>query len=293
VNRSTKLLLAAGLIAAGYGVATLIGSPKTPYVPRTFHPPATDPTALLPPTAQPITAERVPPSTSGVRLLPQVAADQNVIRAHDEQPASITPLPYPTTGVLSDYSSLFDDAPIASRTVAAGTQFPDPSVRAADTAAPASHPVGSLRPRFIDAPPRAARNDAGEIVTTTPKTVELPAPPPAAAPPTWPIERAVAPPTGSHAAEVSAAYLAPSVSASPGVRLTAIAPPLNAPAAPPRTHRIIDGDSLQKLAKRYLQDANRADEIYAMNRDVLANPDLLPIGAEIKLPAVKATGHGG
>jgi nucleoid-associated protein YgaU len=83
------------------------------------------------------------------------------------------------------------------------------------------------------------------------------------------------------------------VSASPGVRLTAIAPPSIAPASPPRIHRIIDGDSLQKLAKRYLQDASRADEIYALNRDVLTSPDLLPIGAEIKLPTVKATGRGG
>jgi nucleoid-associated protein YgaU len=64
--------------------------------------------------------------------------------------------------------------------------------------------------------------------------------------------------------------------------------------APPRTHTIVDGDSLQKLAKRYLNDAGRIDEIFAANRGLLTSPDLLPIGAELTIPpAVKATGRGG
>jgi nucleoid-associated protein YgaU len=66
-----------------------------------------------------------------------------------------------------------------------------------------------------------------------------------------------------------------------------------APSPPLRTHTIIDGDSLTKLAGRYLRDPARSDEIFALNRDVLENPDLLPIGAELKLPAVNATGRGG
>jgi nucleoid-associated protein YgaU len=51
-----------------------------------------------------------------------------------------------------------------------------------------------------------------------------------------------------------------------------------------RTHRIVDGDSLEGLAERYLGSAARAGELFAANRDVLADPKLLPIGAELKIP---------
>ncbi len=51
-----------------------------------------------------------------------------------------------------------------------------------------------------------------------------------------------------------------------------------------RTHTIVDGDTLEKLAARYLHDTHRSGEIYALNRDLLSSPDLLPIGAEVKIP---------
>lgn len=52
----------------------------------------------------------------------------------------------------------------------------------------------------------------------------------------------------------------------------------------PRTHVVVDGDSLEKLAGRYLDDPQRGRDIYELNRDLLANPDLLPIGAELRIP---------
>jgi nucleoid-associated protein YgaU len=55
-------------------------------------------------------------------------------------------------------------------------------------------------------------------------------------------------------------------------------------ASAPPTHRIIDGDSLALLAERYLGSASRAMEIYEANRAVLAHPEILPIGAELKIP---------
>jgi nucleoid-associated protein YgaU len=56
-------------------------------------------------------------------------------------------------------------------------------------------------------------------------------------------------------------------------------------AAPLRlTHKITDGDTLSKLAERYLGRGERYLEIYDLNRDVLANPDLLPIGVLLKIP---------
>lgn len=52
----------------------------------------------------------------------------------------------------------------------------------------------------------------------------------------------------------------------------------------PQTHRIVDGDTLPRLAESYFQDAGRADEIFQLNRDRLPSFDLLPIGVEINLP---------
>jgi nucleoid-associated protein YgaU len=57
-----------------------------------------------------------------------------------------------------------------------------------------------------------------------------------------------------------------------------------APASAPPTHKVVDGDSLALLAQRYLGSASRAMEIYEANRNVLPQPEILPIGAELKIP---------
>lgn len=49
-------------------------------------------------------------------------------------------------------------------------------------------------------------------------------------------------------------------------------------------HRIADGDTLAQLAAHYLGSADRWRELYDYNRDVLMNPELLPIGAELRIP---------
>jgi nucleoid-associated protein YgaU len=46
-----------------------------------------------------------------------------------------------------------------------------------------------------------------------------------------------------------------------------------------------NSDTLQKLAGRYLDDPSRALEIFDLNRDKLKNPEMLPIGAELRIPA--------
>jgi nucleoid-associated protein YgaU len=51
------------------------------------------------------------------------------------------------------------------------------------------------------------------------------------------------------------------------------------------THTVVDGDTLAQLAQRYLGSASRAGELYAYNRDVLSDPELLPIGAELRIPS--------
>lgn len=56
------------------------------------------------------------------------------------------------------------------------------------------------------------------------------------------------------------------------------------PATGPRTHKIVDGDTLAALAQLYLGSTARAREIFDANRDVLSDPELLPIGVELKIP---------
>jgi len=48
-------------------------------------------------------------------------------------------------------------------------------------------------------------------------------------------------------------------------------------------HVIHNGDTLERLAQRYLGDERRAIEIFELNRDVLKNPHVLPIGAELQI----------
>jgi hypothetical protein len=59
--------------------------------------------------------------------------------------------------------------------------------------------------------------------------------------------------------------------------------------APPkfREHVLVDGDSLERLAKRYLGDIKRAEEIRALNADVLTDADTLPIGKVLRIPLRK------
>lgn len=53
---------------------------------------------------------------------------------------------------------------------------------------------------------------------------------------------------------------------------------------PPRTHRVLDGDTLSKLAQRYLGQADRFYDIYEANRELLRTPDVLPIGSLLIIP---------
>jgi nucleoid-associated protein YgaU len=55
--------------------------------------------------------------------------------------------------------------------------------------------------------------------------------------------------------------------------------------AAPRIHRIVDGDTLGLLAQRYLGNTQRQNEIYEANRDRLKDPELLPIGVELRIPS--------
>ncbi len=65
--------------------------------------------------------------------------------------------------------------------------------------------------------------------------------------------------------------------------------PEGVPTSTPPTHKIIDGDSLALLAERDLGSASRAMEIFQANRNVLTEPDILPMGVELKIPRAEQT----
>lgn len=52
------------------------------------------------------------------------------------------------------------------------------------------------------------------------------------------------------------------------------------------THQIRKGDTLEKIATDYLGTSQRAEEIYELNKHLLASPDLLPLGKILKVPAI-------
>ena len=73
---------------------------------------------------------------------------------------------------------------------------------------------------------------------------------------------------------------APSKVAQPGaVREDRTLPP---PVA--RLHTIVNGDTLERISRRYLGDAAWADAIYRANRNIISDRDRLPLGTTIKIP---------
>ncbi len=69
-----------------------------------------------------------------------------------------------------------------------------------------------------------------------------------------------------------------------GVKMPELHVPAADEASAPRTHTIVDGDTLTDLARRYLGAADRYLEIYQWNSDVLTHPDVLPIGRLLRIP---------
>jgi len=69
------------------------------------------------------------------------------------------------------------------------------------------------------------------------------------------------------------------------LRVEAAAPAAAAPAAkPPETYTVKAGDSLSKIAKEHLGNANAYMAIFNANRDILTDPDKIKPGMVLKLP---------
>lgn len=267
MSSSKKLFVAAILLAAGYGAAALWGAPD----PRKWsescfssRPISTTPAADAPRVAEMPTGLG---AVGSVRLLPEPQPDLGNSVPTSGQNGAATPVPQ--TRPLAAGPALVAEAPPAPNS------------------APAEFSARSTRL----APRATLRNEAPRPLLIEPR-------PPAVGP----VETEsglpqVAPPPESfydNARVSPAAYASEIVAANPPAEtsLQPIWPPVvvSAPvwpaeeAAPLRTHLIVDGDSLAKLAGRYLGDPRRSDEILVLNRGVLSDPDLLPIGAELKIP---------
>jgi nucleoid-associated protein YgaU len=57
------------------------------------------------------------------------------------------------------------------------------------------------------------------------------------------------------------------------------------PAQSARRYQVISGDTLYDIAGKLLGNVNRWPEIYALNRDIIENPDLIYPGQVLKIPA--------
>ena len=62
------------------------------------------------------------------------------------------------------------------------------------------------------------------------------------------------------------------------------APAAEAPAPGPPTHTVVSGEYLSKISAARLGTADRWVELFAFNRDVLQNPNLIEVGQVLKIP---------
>ncbi len=86
---------------------------------------------------------------------------------------------------------------------------------------------------------------------------------------------------------LGAAVARPSWDSPRDLRLPPTSPPAQEPVGghtAPSYHRIVDGDSLAGLAEKYLGSRERAEEIFAANRDVLPGREVLPLGVRLIIP---------
>lgn len=150
---------------------------------------------------------------------------------------------------------------------------PATALAAAVVPTPASH--AKAAPLALDAQfspsPAVPATSAGLVVASAPTPLGSPAAHPAATPAPAP------PPVATSEVSIGRPVYAPADD------------PLHASPATDsgyRVHVVHNGDTLERLAERYLSDGARALELFDVNRDVLENPHLLPIGVELRIPGV-------
>jgi nucleoid-associated protein YgaU len=281
VTSHKKILIACAIVAAGYTFAAVLGRPKisgAPIFRESGNPQAADQTAAAQPDSNfiDVAASIAPPG--GLRLVPdRQASSSGIARDAENVPAPIA---------LSASEPAAAPPPVVD--AAANVRAPTPvdsSSMSSDRAAP--RPRATLRnaaPRPILSEPRppapATNLQPGHTENSAPATN-------ANAPASF-EQRS----SGVTAADYS---LAPATSSPKDAAMLTGATiradnhvPLPFPSITDdeegRSHIIVDGDSLSKLAGLYLDDPRRAAEIYELNRQLISDPELLPIGVELAIP---------
>ena len=64
-------------------------------------------------------------------------------------------------------------------------------------------------------------------------------------------------------------------------------PGVSAPVSSMKTYTVKKGDTLSKIAKEYLGDANDYMRIFDANKDQLTDPDMIKPGQVLKIPAME------
>jgi nucleoid-associated protein YgaU len=282
VSVTQKLFVATLLIVAGFGVARFLGKPNA--FTRSLHESAAPYAAQAADHPAPDRARTVSaPSDSsftlgGARLLPEPVAaptDAPVPPVALEAPSlsRITPAqsPLPSTPALPPLrDSLASVSPSLSPRATLRNEAPRP------VGIEPRSPATIRRAPPVDATSIPAQSD--NAVTSAGQWSTAPAFNP------YGPEVGASDDTNPLGSALQASYSAP---VEPGVRPPDVSPPpWPAPSEEdsPRRHVIVDGDSLARLAARYLDDPHRANEIFELNREVLSDPELLPIGTELTLP---------
>jgi hypothetical protein len=285
VSRFQKIFLASALVVAGFAVAKFLGQPVVPRQVLAFE------RALIPATSTAIQSRSLdadsPHAAGRVQLLPDSPTTH--ASAPAMSPSNVPPEPPRLGNALSPIVAAndrvtdstmprtFDFGPISSAPIS-GAESSRARLR---NEAPRPLGIDPQSPVAIRRLPTENVDVSDPYKVADTKTV----PSAWSAPPL--LNTGFTATTPSAPATLPASYVAPinSVAANPSANQLAPPPwPVPEENAEPRTHIVVDGDSLERLASRYLSDPRRSREIYELNRELLSSPDLLPIGAELKIP---------
>ncbi|MEX2308621.1 MAG: hypothetical protein WD738_13565 [Pirellulales bacterium] len=265
MTATRKLFIAAAILAAGFGVAKLLGTPA----PR-LHAPESQGVVLTKRSTASQTSHAPPASphsNSPVRLVPD-------FEAVNAGKSALDPLVDVAPPLLSSPATQPLESPITREMYGLESAAPRAKLR---NEAPRPLAIDSRAPTTLERP----------VIDqfTADSSSNSPPPPPRS---DWPTG-------GSRQAGFeTAAVSTPAITASYNETLDQATdgPPITPPPWPapvesegPRRHIIVDGDSLARLAGRYLHDPRRSGEIFEANRAMLADPELLPIGAELVIPS--------
>jgi len=272
VTVSSKLLLAVALVASGFGVGKLLGEPAQRTLAR-LQAPLANPAKLFARTIP------TPPTAGGARLVPDfgATASNDRVVAFPRAPVAAPLLPDDTTPFETAQSTSvpFND------NIEASFSIREPRFEARATLrneAPRPLTIESRLPSAVSTPSPNAPATTQPVESQSVTYDSIP----------W------NPPVQTAGGMAPSNALTPAIPASYNDMVPQVAsivpiapPPWPAPeeSQGPRAHIVVDGDTLARLAGRYLDDPRRSNEIYEANRGALTDPELLPIGVELVIPA--------